>query len=417
MRILFVLHQFFPEFSGGTEQVTLGLARMMQKAGHCVRVLACSLRSEAHASLQPSDLQGAFDTVYQGVPVTLVPRALLPATADFSLDIAPDLVAPMTGWMRAQQFNLVHVTHSMRMATALQAAAQAGLPHLLTLTDFFLPCPRINLVNIDQQLCSGPQAGKRCSQDCKVPPWSSASLEDRYRSAEQILSTAAYRVVPSDYVASRYREAFPGLGLQTLAHGLDLLAWLKRAPTSRARGPEMQLAFVGSLVPQKGLHVLLKALAQLPGAPFKLAIAGAFNQDAAYEREIRSLVASDSRATLLGALDHDGVGAMLVNSDVLCLPSTVPESYSLTLREAALLGVPALVSDLGAQRDFVQANGGGCIVAAGSVAAWSQALSALMAEPQNLTAWKQSLPLPMRIEEEAFLYESLYRQCAVVTSA
>ena len=45
MRILIVLHQFFPEFSGGTERVALNLARTAQRAGHHVRVLACAVQA------------------------------------------------------------------------------------------------------------------------------------------------------------------------------------------------------------------------------------------------------------------------------------------------------------------------------------------------------------------------------------
>ena len=40
MRILLIVHQFFPEFGGGTERVALQLARMAQRAGHHVHVLA-----------------------------------------------------------------------------------------------------------------------------------------------------------------------------------------------------------------------------------------------------------------------------------------------------------------------------------------------------------------------------------------
>ena len=59
MRILIVLHQFFPEFSGGTERVALNLARTAQRAGHHVRVLACAAPGVGPVSGEASQLAGS----------------------------------------------------------------------------------------------------------------------------------------------------------------------------------------------------------------------------------------------------------------------------------------------------------------------------------------------------------------------
>lgn len=414
MRILFVVHQFFPEHASGTEQVTLGLARMMQKAGHHVRVLACSVRPEFQATYRGSDLKNALDTVHQGVPITFLPRALLPHTADLSLEPAAEMIPEVARWLQDQRFDLLHVMHCMRMTTVIHAARKVGIPYLHTLTDFYLPCFRVNLVNIDQVPCAGPVGGKRCGKDCNVPPWSENSLIARHEAAHQILSEAAYRVAPSNHVASRYRDAFPELDVQVIPHGLDLLRWLGFPRRDETPAPDLRLAFVGSIVPQKGLATLLKALSRLPSARLKLAIAGAFGPDAAYESEVRALMAQDDRVEFLGPLDQEGVGNLLTRSDLLCLPSTVPESYSLILHEAAATGVPALVSNLGAQADFVNHSRAGLAIAPSDIEAWASAVQSIVDGSQSIAGWKKVLPLPMRIEEEAFLYESLYRQCVGV---
>mgnify|MGYP003585795344 FL=1 len=183
MRILIVLHQFFPEFSGGTERVALNLARTAQRAGHHVRVLACAVQAGACDGLAASALPGAFDAVHDGVPITLLPRSTLPVAADYSFDIAPAWIDPLQSWMQEQRFDMAHVLHPMRMATAIKAAQQCGLPYVLTLTDFFLPCNRINLVNLRGKLCDEPEQGRRCAKDCKVPPWDTESLGQRHRQA------------------------------------------------------------------------------------------------------------------------------------------------------------------------------------------------------------------------------------------
>ena len=71
--------------------------------------------------------------------------------------------------------------------------------------------------------------------------------------------------------------------------------------------------------------------------------------------------------------------------------------------------VGGLVSDLGAPGLLVACHGGGKVVASGDVAAWAAAIEALIADPEQLASWQTRLPLPVRIEEEAFFYDSLYR--------
>ena len=122
MRILFVLHQFYPEFSGGTERVVLNLARCAQRAGHYVHVLACTMRESPASQRKASGaLGGAYHEVYQGLPVTLIPRSQLPASGDLGFDVAPAMVEQVRDWMRAERFELVHVFHAMRMSSALMA--------------------------------------------------------------------------------------------------------------------------------------------------------------------------------------------------------------------------------------------------------------------------------------------------------
>ena len=331
MRILIILHQFYPEFSGGTERVALNLARSAQRAGHYVRILACAVAPDAAGVSCSAHLTGAHDSVYQGIPVTLLPRALLPASADFSLEIEPSLVEPMVGWMKQERFELAHVMHTMRMSTAVLAAQRCGLPLILTLTDFFLACPRINLVNLDNQICDGPKMGKMCGEYCLTAPWTCDSLASRYQHAAELLASASVRVAPSEFVANRYRAAFPALDFRVVPHGIDLLV-LTNLQATESQQPDrrkVRLAYVGGIIPQKGLDLLLRAL--------------------------------------------------------------------------------ALVSNLGAPGEQVSQNGAGVALTCDDVKAWAKAISSVAADPEQIKSWRARLPLPLRVEEEAFYYDSLYR--------
>ena len=413
MRILFVLHQFFPEFSGGTEHVAFNLARMAQRAGHHVHVLAATVDAARSGGVAvPGPMEGSLRANHHGIPVTLLPRSLLPASGDIGLETDATIVAGLAAWMDAERFDVAHVLHTMRMGSAVLAAQRCGLPYVLTLTDFFLPCARINLVTQAGIACTGPDEGRRCARDCPCAPWTAASYRQRYQQSRSLIAAAAERVAPSEYVARRYRESFPEAAFRVIAHGVDLLALAgaDAGPIAHSGPHGLRLGYVGGIIPQKGLDVLLRALALLPGRDLTLKVIGGLHGNSGYHREVRALAAADPRVELAGTLRPPQVFAALKNIDLLCLPSLVPESYSLVLHESAAAGVPALVSDLGAPAERVAELGSGRVVANGDPRAWAGAIESVLEDRSLLPAWQRALPLPPRVEEEAFFYESLYRR-------
>lgn len=410
MRILYILHQFYPEFSGGTERVTLNLARAMQRAGHHVQILACTMQPDAaHAKAK---LKGATYLVHQGLPITLIPHKSLPNTADIGFETSHAFVGHLVDWVKREGFDVAHVTHLMRLGSALRAIQQCGIPYLITLTDFFSVCYRINLVDQVNAVCPGPDSGVRCCNNCLVPPWTREGLTGRYQQAQGILTAAGDRVCPSEYVASRYRNIFPELEFRVIPHGIDMLA-LARTNASPAPLKEpgmLRLGFIGSMVPQKGLDILLRALARIPDSRLQLRVIGGIYSDTFHVREVKRLAVADQRVELLGYLSSAEVYREIQEFDVLCVPSRVPETFSLALHEAAAARVPALVSDLGAPAEQISRHGGGRVLPVEDVEAWASAITKLVECPQMLGQWRGQLKLPLRVEEEAFFYESLYRR-------
>ena len=413
MRILILIHQFCPEFSGGTERVALNLARSAQRAGHHVHVLACTIDPSSISTQPCRELVGALQFVHEGVPVTLLPFTSLPKAANISFEADQTLVKRLSAWMKLERFDVAHIMHPMRMGSALLAVQRCGLPYLVTLTDFFYACFRINLTDTLGRTCLGPQAGARCANNCLTAPWTPKSLASRHQQAQGLLAAAGARIAPSEYVAKCYRDAFPDLEFAVIPHGVDLLALTAKCVGRSLQEKErLTLGFIGSLVPQKGLDTLLRAFAQVPTTSLRLRVVGGFNLhgDPVYQRTLQLLADSDSRVELLGQVSPEQAFEVIHGLDVLCLPSRVPESFSLVLHEAAAAGVPALVSDLGNPGEQIAQKGGGRALPAEDIGAWTEAISELVAQPDLLKSWRAELSLPLRIEEEAFFYESLYRR-------
>ncbi len=410
MRILFIVHQFYPEFSGGTERVTLGLAKLAQRAGHFVRILTTIAPELDETVWQEGCSPRLPESAIQGIPVTGIRRSELGQDADYSLEFEEPLVVEICRLLERDRFDVCHVMHSMRMSSAIQAVQNHEIPYILTLTDFFLPCYRINLVNRHGEVCEGARGGKTCGRDCLVPEWDPESLVRRNLVSRKILGLADYVVCPSDYVTNRLECEYPEISFRTIPHGLDPGSFRIRQPGREEVREEITIGYLGSMSPVKGVDVLVQAFSRVQSAKLRLALYGSFHDNFEYAARIRQLVEKDHRISLHDAVSREEVTEVLQSFDVVCIPSLVPETFSLVLHEACAVMVPAIVSSPGAPAQQIEASQCGAVVQAGDADGWVEVLEAVVAEPGILEDWRGKLPLPLRVEEEAFFYQTLYQR-------
>lgn len=146
----------------------------------------------------------------------------------------------------------------------------------------------------------------------------------------------------SPAIRDELRDA--GLGpASEIANGVRLpaMAQERRAPAVEKR----YWLFCGRLVPQKGVDLLLEALATLaPDGP-RLAIAGEGPEEAALRAEVQRLGLSE-RVAFLGRLPHADLLAAMREAYVLVLPSRY-EGLSNAALEALGAGLPVLCTRCG----------------------------------------------------------------------
>jgi glycosyltransferase involved in cell wall biosynthesis len=154
-----------------------------------------------------------------------------------------------------------------------------------------------------------------------------------------------------------------------------------------ADGP-LRLAFVANLIPRKGLHTLLDALARLEPGSWRLAVIGSDEADPAYARAIRRQIERLGLAagvTLTGALPSAGVAGHLAASDVLAVPSAY-EGFGIVYLEAMGHGLPALACTTGAAHEIVTDGETGFLVAPGDAEGLADAIRLLAADRARLAA-------------------------------
>jgi len=108
------------------------------------------------------------------------------------------------------------------------------------------------------------------------------------------------------------------------------------------------------VVAHKGVHVILEALGRAVLGPVELLVIGVA-ADPEYARRLRQLAAGipGLEFRMYGAYSPAILPLLLQEVDCAITPSQVPESFSITTREALVRGIPVLVSRLGALPEAV----------------------------------------------------------------
>lgn len=109
-----------------------------------------------------------------------------------------------------------------------------------------------------------------------------------------------------------------------------------------------QVLFTGHVMETKGFRELLEAAKQFPDISFVLA--GQIPDETVVDN-------IPENVQMLGSVSHDRVIELLDESDVFLFPSYT-EGFSNSLVEAMARGVPAIATDVGANRDMLEDKGG-----------------------------------------------------------
>ncbi|RIV93480.1 glycosyltransferase family 4 protein [Aurantiacibacter xanthus] len=137
------------------------------------------------------------------------------------------------------------------------------------------------------------------------------------------------------------------------------------------------VASIGALIPRKGQHFVIRALAQLPDT--HLALVG-IGPDRAALAELAQELGLTERVHFLGSLGHGDLPRVLSAADATALPSA-SEGLANAWVESLACGTPLVITDVGGAREILSADvsPAGRIVARDADAI-AQALGQLFAE-------------------------------------
>jgi glycosyltransferase involved in cell wall biosynthesis len=211
------------------------------------------------------------------------------------------------------------------------------------------------------------------------------------RRAQVLLANACATkvIVPSQAAATAFIEAG---GKRELVDIVPNGLTIQPDPTSpdelrqRLGLPAGPLVGVFSrLAAWKGQHVLVEAVAKLPGVNCIIvgdALFGEQDYAARLNRMVSDLGVTD-RVRFLG--HRNDVPKLMKAVDVMVHPSIDPEPFGRTLVEAMLAGVPVVATNAGAAPDILEGGKAGTLVPPNDAAALASAISAVLARPEQLS--------------------------------
>ncbi|MER3396774.1 MAG: hypothetical protein C4319_08340 [Acidimicrobiia bacterium] len=398
-RILYVTHQYLPYFPTGVARSTQTLATHMQKFGHQVAVLSVIPRGRNH-EFEPTRYMYEGNEVWQFAPT----RAYT-AVPDHHWDIDTALVVASV--IEELRPDIVDVQHPMMYPEARRVASACGLPTVVHLHDYWFLCPRVQLLRVDSSLCVSANAGSNCKSVCSVPDG-----EERMAWARAELEYFDAVVAPTRFVMETFsREGFATSSWILLPSGTisHQKKWqLGKQPMQRSKSP-LRLRFLESLLHHKGAHILLAALAKIPGAPLRVFIHGDCYDETEYYKSLVELAAKDERVSFEGPYDFVYLPDLLSATDIVVIPSIWPETHSLVAESALASGVPVICTGPSGMSEIVKECEGGWEVPMGDAEALAHILEKIAYDPFVLERTAMRMRPPMRIEAEAVAMEAIYR--------
>ena len=387
MRILHVNKFLYRR--GGAEGYMLDVAARQAAAGHEVELFGMH-----HPENAPQRYAAQFPRFVQLEPPPPGLHRRVAATA--RMVWSPAARRGMDEVVRAFRPDVVHLhnIYHQLSPSVLRPLAERGVPAVMTLHDYKLACPSYLLLD-HGKVCEACLDGRfrhavarRC-KDGSLGASAVLALESAVHRRAGAYDPVGVFICPSRFLAARMAQGgvYPDR-LRVLAGFVDAEA-VRPKPA-----PGGQVVYAGRLSAEKGVDVLVEAMARLPAATLDVAGDGP-------ERPALEALAAErvpGRVRFLGRLAKDRLFELLRSAAVVAVPSRCHENQPMAVLEAFACGVPVVATDLGGLPELVEPGRCGETAPAGDPDRFAAALAGLLADPGR--AFAMGRAARARVERE-----------------
>jgi len=351
LRFLMITTHFSPYRTGGDAVLVEYLSKELVKGGHEVHALSNPDVSHLLGKKRLPE-EERFDGITRHQFTSRMSR--LSALGSLSLGVDSAKRAWVLRLIEKIKPDVVH-WHNTKGFIGRPFPSEDAV-NLYTPHDYYLVCPRSNLLRPGMRLCEKPEMCQLCLAMWRRPPqlW-------RAGRRRLIRLPGNFRVLsPSEFVARRLSSE----GIQVhsvLRNFVPDRGLVSGTPPSLRES----LVYMGILEPHKGPQTLLDAFAASSESQ-------GFNLEIVGDGSLRELLAARTRANglsgrvrLHGYISEADLRKVLGRAAAIVLPSQWYENSPLVALEAMSMGIPVLGSNLGGLPEILKPEYGGAVFEGG----------------------------------------------------
>lgn len=372
MRILHVNKFLYRR--GGAEGYMLDLAELQRGRGHDVSFFAMEHpdnQADANADLFPPRMELNPPPSGFGARVSTSVDILYRRSARIGMDAILDRVRP-------DVVHLHNIYHQLS-PSILRPIARRRIPTVMTLHDYKLACPTYQFLD-HGKICEAciPRrfhnaARRRCNRG-SLNASVLASVELAAHTFFGAYDPVDVLICPSEFMLAKMGEAevYPER-LVHIPHFCDL------SRITPATAPGAGVLFAGRLSSEKGVDVLIDAVALMPDG-IDVTIAGDGPELPALRLRAEAAGVAD-RVQFAGRLPSGELHELMRSSAVVVAPSRWYENQPMVVLEAFGCARPVVASDLGGLPELITDGVSGRLVKHDDPAALARALTELATDP------------------------------------
>ncbi len=263
---------------------------------------------------------------------------------------SPDLDLMFAKYLVNGNFKLVHFhsfvnTCSMTWPLICQ---HLKTPYLLSIHDHSFVCINYSLMNTKDNsfckkiLCSENDSEcvsclSRATQQNRV--FIKDNIAKRNKLWSKILYNAEFIIFPDQYLMNLYQDKFTNSNSSRL-QVIEPYFYPTHNKPIRSSKHKLTVAFLGTFTFEKGAKLFLQVLKDLTHLDISWRVVGTIFP-------MFSNTLKEFNVNCCGTYERENLPKLLDNCDLIILPSIRPETYSITLTEATLLGIPVIAPDIG----------------------------------------------------------------------
>lgn len=433
MRILIAVHGFPPTHYAGAERAAERIVKWLVAHGHYVEVFAIESLTARYFNMQVTQEDGF---IVHRVSYDIKDGDLFHNLYDY-----PPLGAALWEVLAQGDFDLVHMVSGYLLGGQLVHTAHAfGLPVIITLTEYWFMCARLNLLHPNDALCSGPDSDAKClrclmeeKRRFRLPAqyapgimnafWALAqqsplahpqekAITQRRKTLQLALESADSVISPSRFLINKFAEyGFDTRNYRLVRHGLNLPVHHKK-PAPDTIPAELRLGYIGQIKAHKGVDLIIDAVLPLldAGYPISLDLWGPENESPEYVDRLKNLTAPYPTIRWNGRYQGAQVWDILSTFDALIVPSRWYENSPTVILEAYNLGLPVIATNLGGMAEMVKHEISGLLFELNNADNLRHQIARLLDEPGLLSRLYQGVPKVKTADEEVEEIFAFYTQ-------